>query len=494
MIQGFCDFPETHLAVGFGILGYRNSLHVETASANCRPDFHCTLQRSQPAYRAQERAFRHCRQRISPVRQNYVISNTGSRPVALREWKAISGHGSVVGLPAALAPGESKTFAVELNLPGTLGESLFRYALFTDESDVERYRFTLSGRLLADRAGESVVDFGAKPVLPDTRQELALSAREEHALRLIEVVEAPDWLKVEIDQATLKTRVATQHTLGLKSGVIRIATNLPQQPFVEIKTRALIGGNLESSIYAVGFKPATVGETATAGMDIHYRGKASLEKLQIELPPDWTSTRSRCVDPATDGRACVRVTVRRTIEESGQTTGELRFRMPGEAELVIPYGLIGLGKDQNVRELLINEDAAMAKPDALDISTLLRREEDGAIPLEPQAVADPVPAEKVTRTRGSGPVHLKWTARNDSRLYGYMVYRAADRAGPFRRVNERPIPTVSTKTDEASQYIFTDHAVEPGKTYYYYIDSMGRNGTQERLSPVLSKSVTVDED
>ena len=32
--------------------------------------------------------------------------------------------------------------------------------------------------------------------------------------------------------------------------------------------------------------------------------------------------------------------------------------------------------------------------------------------------------------------------------------------------------------------------VEVGKTYYYYIDSLSKSGTQMRLSPVLSKSVT----
>lgn len=427
----------------------------------------------------------------SRVHQTYVISNTGPRPVALREWKAISGQGSVVGLPATLAAGESKEFAVELDLPGKLGESGFRYALFTDEADVERYRFTLSGFVYSLIAPESPsVDFGSAPVLPETQRELAFNAREDRPLKLVEVVQAPDWLKIEIEQATAKLRIIKTATLGLKSGVIRISTNLPQQPFVEIKARAFVGGALESSLYAVGFKPTEIGETVTTSMNIRYRGKTSLDKLKVELPPGWTSSRSKCTEAATDGRACVQVTVNRKIEEAGQVSGELRFRMPDDAELSIPFGLIGLATGQNVRELLVNEDAAQTRPEPIDISALPRRESAVTESQAAQAAVVPAPAEKVSRSRGSGPVHLKWTARNDGSLYGYMIYRSADRAGPFRRVNARPIPAMAGNPTEPSKYTFTDEDVEPGKTYYYYIDSLSKSGTQMRLSPVLSKSVT----
>lgn len=427
----------------------------------------------------------------STVQQNYVVSNTGSRPVALREWKAISGHGTVAGLPATLEPGESREFRVDLQLPGQLGESGFRFALFTDEADVERYRFTLSGFIYSLIAPENPsINFGTASVLPGVQREISLSAREARPLELLKVIEAPDWLEVSIDGTTVKARIIKVPILGLKSGVIRLSTNLPQQPIVEIPARAAIGGVLDSSILAMGFKPAQIGETATGGLDIRYHGKASLDALQVELPSGWTSKRSPCVDAPKDGGACVRVTVNRTIEESGQSSGDLRFRMPGEAELVVPYGLIGLGKDQTVRELLINDDPAMAKPEPLDISSIVR---ETATPQDAQPAkpaADPVPAEKVSRARGSGPVQLKWTARHDERLYGYMVYRSEDRAGPFRRVSERPVPTRSGKVGDTSEYGFTDEAVQPGKTYYYYIDSLGRNGIQQRLSPVLSKSVT----
>src|SRR5690606_308766 len=154
--------------------------------------------------------------------------------------------------------------------------------------------------------------------------------------------------------------------------------------------------------------PAHVGETATGGLDIRYHGKASLDDLQVELPAGWTSKRSPCLDAPNDGSACIRVTVNRTIEESGQSSGELRFRMPGEAELAVPYGLIGLGKDQTVRELLINDDSAMAKPEPLDISSLVRETAAPPAAQSAEPAADPAPADNVSRARGSGPVQLKW--------------------------------------------------------------------------------------
>jgi hypothetical protein len=108
----------------------------------------------------------------------------------------------------------------------------------------------------------------------------------------------------------------------------------------------------------------------------------------------------------------------------------------------------------------------------------------------PPAAASSTKTESVARARGAGPVHLKWQASNDQKIFGYLIYRAIDRAGPFVRVSKQPVRGTRKTDGTASDYAFTDADVEPGKTYYYYLDSLATNGSQERLSPVLSKTVT----
>ncbi|MEZ5461028.1 hypothetical protein [Dokdonella sp.] len=425
------------------------------------------------------------------VQQAYTIRNQGSETVHIKSWKAISDFGEVVNLPPSLAPGESAEFQVDLPLPGKLGESTFRYALFTDEADVERYRFTLSGFVFSVISPENaVIDLGKIEAGSKVRHELTLDAREEIPLELVRIVDAPDWLDASLNDTTVSVGVRPNTSRGIKAGTIRVATNLAQQPFVEITAKAIIEGNLKPSTYVLGFKPAEVGETVQAQMELLYSGKRELGNLELDFPGKWEVERKGCSDAVGSESKCVRITLKRTIEESGKNADVLRFSMPDEPDLEIPFGIMGLNPDQSIREILIDEDQRAAVPAKIDITKAIQEQREASkVEPEPKQGAD---ARKVSRAKGSGPVRLHWKAANDESIYGYMVYRANDRAGPYRRITAKPLPKqhmATMATPEGGQ-VFVDENVEPGKTYYYYIDTIARNGTQQRLSPVLSKTVT----
>lgn len=80
---------------------------------------------------------------------------------------------------------------------------------------------------------------------------------------------------------------------------------------------------------------------------------------------------------------------------------------------------------------------------------------------------------------------LTWRVKDEKAVFGYIVYRAEHREGPFRRVNaeiirrHREVPT--------DQYRFDDRSAETGKTYYYFIDVISEHGRKQRLSGVRSK-------
>jgi hypothetical protein len=83
---------------------------------------------------------------------------------------------------------------------------------------------------------------------------------------------------------------------------------------------------------------------------------------------------------------------------------------------------------------------------------------------------------------------LSWKATREEGVYGYVVYRASAREGPFLRVG-REIVHVSDEAGETHAYTFTDTTVEAGKTYFYYLDTVSTGGQKARFSGVMAKTI-----
>lgn len=253
------------------------------------------------------------------VQHTYTVSNRSAKAVRILDWKAISEHGEVVDLPKTLLPGQSADFRVDLTLPGKLGESTFRYALFTDEADVERYRFTLSGFVFSVISPQAAaIDFGKVPADSTARHELTLEAREEIPLQLKDVVDVPDWIDARLEGSTVSVGIRPDANRGVQAGTIRVSTNLKQQPFVEITTKAIIEGNLKPSTYILGFKPAEVGESIHTDLELQYTGKGNLDDLEIDAPKEWKLDRAACANTPSGKTPCIRIALGRTIEKSGK--------------------------------------------------------------------------------------------------------------------------------------------------------------------------------
>ncbi len=108
----------------------------------------------------------------------------------------------------------------------------------------------------------------------------------------------------------------------------------------------------------------------------------------------------------------------------------------------------------------------------------------------PIAIAVAVSMAIATLAATEAPTaRLKWKARGESGTYGYLVYRSTTPEGPFQRVSRRIVPSTSSVGSTESEYEFVDRDVEVGRTYYYYLDTVGNDGRKRRFSPVISKTV-----
>ncbi len=78
---------------------------------------------------------------------------------------------------------------------------------------------------------------------------------------------------------------------------------------------------------------------------------------------------------------------------------------------------------------------------------------------------------------------IKWSTASEVDNFGYDVYRALGEDGPWDRVTSEAIEGAGT-TDEPSHYRFADDTIEPGTTYYYYVESISMSGARKRFTPI----------
>ncbi len=82
---------------------------------------------------------------------------------------------------------------------------------------------------------------------------------------------------------------------------------------------------------------------------------------------------------------------------------------------------------------------------------------------------------------------LNWSAATEKGVYGYLIYRSENRAGPFRRINAE-IVRVPVDGAESHGYTYDDGDVLPGRTYHYYLDVVAETGVKQRFSGVVTKT------
>lgn len=78
---------------------------------------------------------------------------------------------------------------------------------------------------------------------------------------------------------------------------------------------------------------------------------------------------------------------------------------------------------------------------------------------------------------------VRWTTASEVDSFGFDVFRSESEAGPFVRLNPRPIAGAGT-SDESHAYVFVDETIDPARDYYYYVESISITGEREKFTPV----------
>lgn len=93
--------------------------------------------------------------------------------------------------------------------------------------------------------------------------------------------------------------------------------------------------------------------------------------------------------------------------------------------------------------------------------------------------ADCTPAPTADGQKPSHRVH--WTTRSEILSESFDVFRSERADGGFVKLNDKPIPAAKTSV-RSRDYEYTDAAIDPCKTYYYYVEAVSQSGYRMKLT------------
>lgn len=302
---------------------------------------------------------------------------------------------------------------------------------------------------------------------------VTLTSREVSDFRITRIVETPDFATAKILPGGHTVSIAgkTDASWGRHEGFVKVALDSSMQPQAWIDVRADVHGDVvpsanpvEMGMFRTTKLPFMVQLKSRDGTPVKL-GTISLEGFKA------TVTQVPCVGGAV---GCAQINV---LLDSGQPTGQVRGKLLVElpdSGRQLPIDIGGMYLPESVKVHNLNDEMeknskASAEPPPLDLKSALQKSTEAA----PPPAADPP---------GHGPL-LKWQVSNENNIYGYLIYRGDGENGPFLRVNKDIVRVGDNKGDGVtSTYAWRDDSASAGKTYWYYIGMLNRDGTKQQLS------------
>lgn len=301
-----------------------------------------------------------------------------------------------------------------------------------------------------------------------------LASREVPDFHIARIVETPDFATAKIlpDGHTVSISGNSAASWGRHDGFVKVALNSSAQPQAWIAVTADVHGDVipsanpvEMGVFRTTKLPFVVQLKSRDGKPVKL-GKVAIENIKA------TATKEACVGGAA---GCAQISVKVADDQpGGRVEGKLLVEL-SDFHRQLPIDIGGLYLPESVKVHSLDEAAqknpksSSAEAPPLDLKSALQKSTSVA----PPPLADPP---------GHGPL-LKWQVSNENNIYGYLIYRSDAENGPFLRVDKDIVRVDAGKGDGVtSTYAWRDDAATAGKTYWYYIGMLYRDGTKQQLS------------
>jgi hypothetical protein len=401
--------------------------------------------------------------------QTLLLTNHGARPFRVLEIKPESPGALVDAVPAQpIPPGGSVEVTLRMDTSGRLGLGAFRYLLSADDGLPDR-------RLVVDAFVQSAYE-PDRPNLdgdpaPGSAVEVRIGSRLVPQLTVADVSGTPPFLTVAAlpgpeGTVVLRATVARDAPLGLQRGTLRVRTNVAAQPELAVPYGLAIFEDVVPEAPSLDLGTVRQGQPFAKKMRLRSRSGRPFAVAAVEgAGPGLTATVGECAEPAP---GCRELAVAGTGgDPAAGLSGALDVRLRDARGFVIPFAGVLVRADARLRDLGQIGAAPSASP--------------APVPTPP-----PVPPP-VTGKPGERRARLVWTATQEDQTYGYLIYRADRREGPFQRANAKVVQVGSGPA--RGSYAYEDDTVEPGRSYFYYLESVDRGGQKRRISGVVEKII-----
>jgi hypothetical protein len=411
----------------------------------------------------------------SEIVHTFAVRNDGAKPVRIVEVNPNTAPTRIDPLPGPIPPGGRAEVTVRQGTLGRIGLITYRMLLKADDGLPDR-RLALTGFLQSAYEPDLPILLGE--AVPGGVVSLAVACREVERLDVLEVRDAPAFVEIDAKERTAEGAVNLRATLkpdaplGLHTGTLLVRTNVPQQPEIAVPYRLTVFEDVAPEDLPVDLGAIRQGQPFEKRTRLRSRSGQPFEITGVDgAGPGVTVEAASCPDPAPGCRALLFKGV--GPAPGGRLSGTVRVKLSVGRELALPYTGIMFGSETVVRDLGKVGDPPPAPPPPPALK---------AKPPTPPPVPPPVmgrPGERSAR--------LTWDAGQEEQAYGFLIYRSDKREGPFRRVNPRIVRV--SEGPPPHRYTYEDRDVEPGRSYFYYLESVSKGGVKARLSGVVTKVI-----
>ena len=330
------------------------------------------------------------------------------------------------------------------------------------------------------RADFGSVDLSEK--VPDAIR-IAMDSHDGPAFRIDRVISSPKGVDASIapDGHSVELTIRSDAPWGVLDDNVKLAIDTPHQKQAWIAVKAEIHGDISASNNP--FWTGMVPPDAERKFLIPLQSKQGRDFRIGNISLRDIDGHARVVPCEVKAAGCKAIELRISAEQhAGPLRGVVNVDLPdfSKSLAITVWGVL-----QHPRA-----DSARAATEARQNGSVAATATGGANSAAAQdSPSDAAPKSAAGTPAGRGPL-LKWTVVDDGGVHGYQVFRSTSESGPFVLVNTITIPANAAHAKGTNAYQWRDEAAESGKTYWYYIGAVGKDGTKRKLSNPQKKVVT----
>lgn len=271
-----------------------------------------------------------------------ILRNTSWSTVELRDITSLqAGAGAIDN--RWLAPGMSTLLHLQAPTEGLIGLHRFAFDVSSANPGGAQARIVVSAFVDSAYIPEQpVMDLGVQQRDRFSIGTLSLKSFETDRLELIAVPQKPEWLEISAiarrepddpQQLELQAKLESAVTTGPLDAMIRLQTNLPMQPFIDVRILGSVFDDVVADPFPLRFGAVNVGKSPRRKIRLGSSPAGALEIREIrQSSDDLDITWRDC------GKKCVELVAILDAGAIGLVSGQMTVSFAsGQVDLEIPY-------------------------------------------------------------------------------------------------------------------------------------------------------------